>query len=58
MHLDYMSIEDLTVSDLHFYVRDLEGHISDFRMLRKWHLVSECEAELRLMQARLGNLSR
>jgi len=58
MHLDYLNVNELSISDLNFYVRDLEGHISDFKMLRRWHLVRECEAEIRLMQARLGNLSR
>jgi len=59
-HLDVLhcDVEELTVEDLHFYIRDLKGHILDFTMLRNWRNVRECEAELRLMQARLGNLSR
>jgi|TARA_R110002020_G_C16017062_1_gene751632 hypothetical protein len=59
-HLDVLhcDVEDLTVEDLHFYIRDLEEHVRDFKMLRNWRNVRECEAELRLMQARLGNLSR
>ena len=59
-HLDVLhcDVEELTVEDLHFYIRDLEEHVRDFKMFRNWRNVRECEAELRLMQARLGNLSR
>tara|TARA_R110000803_G_scaffold10103_1_gene31264 strand:+ start:349 stop:540 length:192 start_codon:yes stop_codon:yes gene_type:complete len=58
MHLEYLNIADLDLSDLNFYVRDLEGHIDDFKMMRKWHLVRECEAEKKLLQARQVKLSR
>jgi len=58
MHLDYLNVNELSISDLNFYVRDLEGHISDFKMLRSWSLVRECESEKRVLQSRLSELSR
>ena len=39
-HLDVLhcDVEELTVEDLHFYIRDLEEHVRDFKMLRNRQL--------------------
>jgi|TARA_R110000803_G_scaffold19212_2_gene50547 hypothetical protein len=57
MHLDYLDINALTIADLQFYIRDLDGHIDDFKMMRKWNLVRECESEKKLMKVKQLELS-